>query len=689
MLVKPNILIFTLKFLVLTILLSFSVQLSYAQNLRRIDSLLLSQKDFLRQKDTNALANINLLIAEYYEQENNYDSAIFYYHKSFDFASLLNNNTRLANLYKSIGKMYWVKGEMGEALNRYKKSLSIAQSISDTSLTCILYNNIGTIYWGIADFDKALKFYYLSLSLRDSINDLEGKSLTLNNIGLVYSEWGKDDEAFNYYKRASEICNNIDYTFGTAYTYYNLGNHYFKKQNFDSAIVSYNLAIKNYEILDKIIGISICYEKLGNIYEIWGDYKSALSYYNKMLTIADSVNSLKNKVIAFYNIAHLNFSKGNFGDALMYTQKSISISKEQNYKNLCSKNYGLLADINRKTGDYKKALEYYIIANQYKDSIFNDEKSKQISRMEVVHKTAQKEQENFTLKKEHEKQLVRLKADKLTIRFQNAVVIAIIFLLMLVFAFTIIFYREKQKLKIANDTKNKLFSIISHDLRGPLGNFKGLIDLLLIDEKANDPEKINSLLKLMQKTASSNYDLLENLLSWSGTKSGNLIYQPQKLNLDIIVDSVFEHNEYNAQIKSIQLISEIDEKVYVFADDLMLHTILRNLVSNAIKFTGENGTVVVKSTRILRKHEKEKNNKENIIEIMVSDNGVGIDQEVLPKILTDDEFYSTKGTDNENGTGLGLKLCREFVEKHKGKIRVESEPNRGSDFIFTIPEYIA
>jgi len=193
----------------------------------------------------------------------------------------------------------------------------------------------------------------------------------------------------------------------------------------------------------------------------------------------------------------------------------------------------------------------------------------------------------------------------------------------------------------------------------------------------------------MQKTASSNYDLLENLLSWSGTKSGNLIYQPQKLNLDILVDSVFEHNEYNAQIKSIQLISEIDQKVYVLADDLMLHTVLRNLVSNAIKFTGEKGTVVVKSKKISGKHKEKKNNFENIIEIMVSDNGVGIDHEVLPKIFTDDEFYSTKGTDNENGTGLGLKLCREFVEKHKGEIWVESVLNGGSDFIFTIPEYTA
>ncbi|MEN8122586.1 MAG: tetratricopeptide repeat-containing sensor histidine kinase, partial [Bacteroidota bacterium] len=669
----------------LLLFLAFLVQFSFAQNQRRIDSLLLSEKKFLIQKDTNALANINFLIAEYYDHEKSYDSAVFFYQKTFDYAILLNNKPRIAYLYKALGKISWIQGDMGEALIYYNKSLPVAQSINDTSLTSILYNNIGTIYWGIADYDKALEFYYLSLSLRDSLNDEEGKSLTLNNIGMVFSEWGKDDEAFNYYKRASIICNKIDYTFGIAYSYYNLGNHYLKKQNLDSAIVSFKLAINNYKIIGKMIGVSICYEKMGDVYEMREDYKSAMLYYNKMLAIADSENNLKNKVIAFYHIAHLNFSKGNLSEALMYVQKSSSISKEKNYKNLCNKNYRLLADINKKKGNYKKALEYYVIANQYKDSIFNDEKTKQITRMEVVHKTAQKERENFALKKEQEKQLARLEAGKLTIRFQNVVVIAIIILLLLVFVFALIFYREKQKLKIANNTKNKLFSIISHDLRGPLGNFKGLIDLLLIDEKIDDPEKINSLLKLMQKTASSNYDLLENLLSWSGTKSGNLVYQPQKLNLKILVDSVFEHNEYNAQVKSIQLISEIDEKIYVLADDLMLHTILRNLVSNAIKFTGKKGTVIVKSQKMSEKNDKEKNN----IEIIVSDNGVGIDQEILPNIFTDDEFYSTRGTDNENGSGFGLKLCKEFVDKHKGEIRVESVQNGGSDFIFTILEYTA
>jgi len=645
-----------------------------------------SEKIFLKLEDTIEAAQVNYLNGNAYYFANNYDSSIFFYEKSNYFAQKINDRQKIADSYKAIGKTYWIKGDLIKALSFYKKSLPVAQSLNDTSLICVLYNNIGTIYWGVADYDKALEYYYLSLSLREILSDLEGKSLTLNNIGMVFSEWDKDDEALKYYKQASQISNNIDYPFGTAYSYYNLGTHYLKTQNLDSAIVSFKLAINNYKIINNLNGVSICYERIGNIYEIRTDYEHAMLYFNKMLAITDSVDNLRTKAGAFYNIAHVHYSKKDLVNSLKYARKSNLISENNNYKKLCGKNYELLAQIYRKLGNSKKSLEYYIIANQFKDSIFNEEKSKQITQLEIFYRTAQREQENISLKKEKEKQLAQLKEGQSIIRFQNTIVIAIVVLFLVVFVFALVFYREKQKLKSANNTINKLFSIIGHDLRGPLGNFKGLIDLLLIEEVNDDSEKNSSLLRLMQKSASSNYDLLENLLSWSGTKSGKIIFNPEKLSLAELTNSVFEHNDYSSLVKSIELISEINSDVFVLADDLMLNTILRNLVSNAIKFTGKNGLVVIRSEKIIKKTKNRKT--KSFVEITVSDNGVGIKSDVLQKIFADDEFYSTKGTDKEQGTGLGLKLCREFVEKHNGEIRVESEQGKGSDFIFTIPEYM-
>jgi signal transduction histidine kinase len=648
-----------------------------------------SEMLFFRLGDTIQIIKLNFLKGNSYSYEDNYDSAIFFYEKSNYYAQLIDDKSHMAKSYKAMGKTYWYKGEMAEALKCYKKSLPLAISVKDTALICVLYNNLGTIHWGVTDYENALNYYYLSLSLRDSLNDKKGKSLTLNNIGIVFTEWDKDEEALKYYKQASTICKNIHYPLGIAYSYYNMGNHYLKKHDLDSAITSFKLAMINYADIKEINGISICYAKIGNIYEIKGDFKQAMLNYSNLLTIADSVDNLQNKASAFYHVAHLQHSMGNLKEALKYVQKSNQISEEQDYKNLCQKNYELLADIHKKKRNYKKALKYYELANQYKDSIFNEEKSRQITQMDIFYKTEQKEQENLALKKEQEKQAAQLAADKSTIRLQNTVVLSTIVLLLVFLIFTIIVYRDRQKLKTANNTINKLFSIIGHDLRGPLGNFKGLIDLLLMEGGTGDPDRINSLLKMMQKSASSNYDLLENLLSWSSSKRRKVELQSERLNLQLVIDIVIEHYDYAAVTKSIKLITKVDKDIYVFADEKMLQTILRNLVSNALKFTDKDGQIIVQCRRLNNTSKKQKSKIKPSIEISVSDTGTGIAPNVLSKIFSENEFYSSTGTENEKGTGLGLKLCKEFVEKHGGKIHVESTINKGSNFIFTIPEYLA
>jgi len=642
---------------------------------------------FLLEDSSNVEENLSKAKAFY--DAKNYDSAVDYYLKANYLAKKNNNKIQLARSYKQIGKMYWIKGDLAIALKKYKQSLLISQSISDTSLTCVLYNNIGAIYWGLDNHDKALKFYYLSLALRDTLNDIKGKSLTLNNIGMVFSEWDKDNEALQYYKKASIICEDIDYPFGTAYSHFNLGNHYFKTRDFDLATLNYELAISNYMQIANLNGLSICYEKLGQIYETKKEYSLAGSYFKKMLSISDSIDNKRNKASALFNIAHLNFSTNNYNKALYFVKQSNSISENNGYKKHSNKNYMLLADIYKKTGEYQKALDYYIIANQFKDSIFNEEKSKQITQLEILHKTAKKEQENNALKREKEKQLTQSKVDRLTIKNQGILVFAIIIILSIAVFFTIVVYRKNQKLKTANDTLNKLFSIIGHDLRGPLGNFKGLIDLLLLEGESNEPKKINSLLKSMQKSANSNYDLLENLLSWSHSKTGQLSYKPEKLNLSNVVETAFEHNNHSALTKSITLSSEIDSDVYVCADEKMLDTILRNLISNAVKFTPKSGTINITCTKNKQTQINGNETKGSFIEIIVADNGIGISGDVLQKIFDDDIFHSSNGTNNETGTGLGLKLCKEFVGIHNGKIRVESELNTGSKFIFTVPQYVA
>jgi PAS domain S-box-containing protein len=228
-----------------------------------------------------------------------------------------------------------------------------------------------------------------------------------------------------------------------------------------------------------------------------------------------------------------------------------------------------------------------------------------------------------------------------------------------------------------NATKDKFFSIIAHDLKNPFITILGFSELLLSDyNDLSDEEKIYYISE-MHKSAQISHLLLQNLLQWSRTQTGKIEFNPQKLSLFKSIVHNIDLLNASAQKKQIHLINKVDESVHANADEDMLNTILRNLLTNAIKFTSKDGSITVSSIT-----------SSNMIEVSINDTGVGMDDTTKKKLFQLDDTVSKTGTDNESGTGLGLLLCKEFVEKHGGKIRVESEPGKGSSFIFTLPAYV-
>jgi len=187
-------------------------------------------------------------------------------------------------------------------------------------------------------------------------------------------------------------------------------------------------------------------------------------------------------------------------------------------------------------------------------------------------------------------------------------------------------------------------------------------------------EKIKKYSEIISLTSKSGYNLLENLLQWSRSQTGTIAYTPLKLQLAVVVEETLDLLTAAAEKKNIVINQNISPEIWVYADEGMLMTILRNLISNAIKFTPEGGTITLNAKE-----------KDFMVEISVSDTGVGITPDAIEKIFRIDVNYTTKGTNNESGTGLGLIVCKEFVEKHEGKIWVISEVNKGSTFFFTLP----
>ncbi len=234
---------------------------------------------------------------------------------------------------------------------------------------------------------------------------------------------------------------------------------------------------------------------------------------------------------------------------------------------------------------------------------------------------------------------------------------------------------QNKKLLKLNAEKDKFFSIIAHDLKSPFQGFLNMTELMADDKEEFSKTELISYSKEINKTARNFYKLLEDLLEWAQAQKGSISFKPSDINLFQIVSKSIDTIYQRAEQKRILILNEIDKEQRIFADLRMTEAIIRNLLSNAIKFTKPGGKIIVKPEI----------NNNGFIEISVNDNGVGITETDIEKLFKIEVIVSRKGTENEAGTGLGLLLCKEFVEMHGGKIWVESKEGVGSTFYFTLP----
>ncbi len=235
---------------------------------------------------------------------------------------------------------------------------------------------------------------------------------------------------------------------------------------------------------------------------------------------------------------------------------------------------------------------------------------------------------------------------------------------------------SEEKLRDLNASKDRFFSIIAHDLRSPFTTLIGYTEIIKEDFENISREELKESIDTIHTTSRRIYNLLENLLSWARMQTGRMPFQPLKLDLHYVCKDIINLFQENANVKNIDLSFELDKNLFVFADKNMLDTVIRNLISNALKFTPNGRTIVLSAQRI-----------DNFIEVSVSDTGLGMSPEVMSKLFRIDQHVTTLGTTGEKGSGLGLILCKELVEKNGGKIGVESKINFGSRFYFTLPVY--
>lgn len=240
-------------------------------------------------------------------------------------------------------------------------------------------------------------------------------------------------------------------------------------------------------------------------------------------------------------------------------------------------------------------------------------------------------------------------------------------------------HKQAEELKVSNAIKDTMFSIIAHDLRGPVGNITTALDIIRDDIEELSKDEISDIIKPLRDSAGAAYNLLVNLLFWAKNESGETFFIKDEILLNDIIEDVLTLFGPNIESKNINLINNTNQEYYLSADEHMINTVIRNLVSNAVKYTKEGGNIILHTKKITGKKNKQ------FVKFSVKDDGIGISEENISKIFNSKKFFSTYGTNKEKGTGIGIILIKDFVEKHKGYLEIESESNKGTEISVFLP----
>ncbi|MCB2194632.1 MAG: tetratricopeptide repeat protein [Bacteroidetes bacterium] len=561
------------------------------------------------------------------------------------------------------------------------EAIKFAEQFNDYENLVQAHGFIGVAYRIIGNYSESMDYYFKGLELAKKYNQKEQEGYAYINIGNLHIYQGYYYNAIENLNKAQDIAEELGHKRMLGYVHLNIGRAQMLRNENLEALKNFNKALQIRIEIDQVSGQAVCYKYIGDIYLELGDERKALTNYQQSLKVVDKEMDKDLYANIHTMIAKTYFTAGNYELAQRNANKSMKIASEIGAKLIIRDNFKVLADIDLKTNQYKSAAEHLTSIINYNDTLFNQQLSEKMFNLEYRFEKERKQAEIDILNKD--KQIRELELRRA--RTFNIALVVILLLLAVMFIYVLMSLRERRKQNLLlekqkeeldniNKTKDKMFLIIGHDLRGPIGNLKSLIEMLLEDEEITRDKSLMETFNIFMKSVQSVSDLLENLLLWAKSQRNDISFSPENISINTVINRNLQLFKTVADHKGVQLTFDIKENYDVFADKNMLMTVVRNLISNAIKYTPKNGNVNVTVGL-----------ESNYTKIAIADSGVGFDQETANKILDPQNFYTTSGTNNEAGSGLGLLLSKEFVEINGGKIWAESIPGKGATFYFTIP----
>ncbi len=588
--------------------------------------------------------------------------------------------------YQNIGALFAISGDYSTALHHDNMALQMSIKAHDSTNLSFDYNNVANDYYDLGEYDDA--YYYFTQSYRTAraIQDTLRMTIALHNVGRVFKELGQYDRALAHLNLSQEMSREINDMEGIPYSLDEIGDVMLRQGEYDSAL---NFLLRSLALIRQqniLVLEPKTLSKLATVHLYTKNYNKALAYY-------DTTSKLHENIGNEFGIAEVKLGRGlvfmeqgKYDKAMESINSSLSLAKQSNARTLEIRGYHTLSRLYEGKKDYKQSLNFYKQFKALEDSLFSQEMQEKLSRDQIRFEIEDRDTEIAALTEEHDIKDDRIKRQEFIRNILVVVMALSVILLVTVYRSgqrrrqinTLLLKHQKEmeirseELERLNQVKDKFFSIISHDLRSPINALAGLLDLL--DKGAVKPEELSRHIHELKSRFNHTRTLLNNLLDWTLLQMDKLSLQPTKIDLNKMVD---ENIQLLASLpnKQIKLINKIPPNAIGFADSNTIHLVFRNLMTNAIKFTNEGGEVVIAADQ-----------KDTEWMITVSDNGVGINDDVLKILFDKTAPYTTRGTANEKGTGLGLILCKEFVEKNGGKIYVESKVGNGSKFSFTVPK---
>jgi signal transduction histidine kinase len=606
----------------------------------------------------------------------NKDTVLSVAKKTLALSKKLKYDNGIVGSYQLYGHFYAQRSKNSKAISYYNKALEIYEKSSnkDKIQKLNLLNNKAQEYEYLGKYSESLSNLLQGVDLATRNNYKHDISLLNQNIAYLYISQKYYDKGLEYYENSILIDEELGDELITAENFSSIADIYFKVNRLNDAMLSVDKSIPVLRKYQSLKWLAYSYDVKGKIYLKQEKFNTALEWFFKSMLLHNKIDDGTAKIDVINGIAQAYLLLKKDSLAIENALNAYSTSKNINYIKGEITSTNILYKLYQLNNNFEQALWYRDLNIKLSDSLYRNANK---NGLELLKVNLDYENEKALFLQENEKALEK----------KSLVIYIILTLLIILGCILFVVKRNKNKYKRLNkvlkqnreelteinNTKNKLFSIVGHDLRGPIGSLKSLLNLY--SEEMLSKSELHDLIPKIENNVDSIYFTLNNLLDWGNSQMNGSYTKPTNISITSLINSAMKLLSEIIDNKTIEVINTISKEVVVWADYNQIEIVLRNLLSNAIKFTPENGKIIFEAFE-----------EEDFYKISITDTGVGMKQEIQEKIFSKNSNTSTYGTNDEKGTGLGLSLCKEMIENNLGTIGVKSTVGAGSVFYFSLPK---